>query len=297
MSTDRPPGQAGQDSTESLVWYAAYGSNLLEARFRFYARGGTPTGTTRAYPGFRDRRPVVRSAALTLPGCVYFSWESRVWGGGMAFYAPGGRAGWPQGVAARGYLLTTGQFADLVAQEMHRPVGTDLDLSRVLRDGRDTLGDGRYETLVRAGDLDGHPILTCTAPWDPATVELRSPAPRYVGLIATGLHETHGWASDRIAGYLAGLPGIEGIWDRHDLNVAVDRAVSHGVVLRRGSTLVSDPAEAPCGTGASAGRAGSGDQAATGGEGQVGGGEEAGAGLDDGGDGADQAGRGSDHPR
>ncbi|WP_280358360.1 histone deacetylase [Nocardia otitidiscaviarum] len=223
------------NADDTLVWYAAYGSNLLAARFRFYLEGGTPDGTTRVYSGFRNRRPPVRSAPLTLPGCVYFSGESRVWGGGMAFYAPERCTGWPGQAAARGYLLTAGQFADLVEQEMHRSARAELDLTRVLRDGHDTLGPGRYETLVRVGDLDGHPILTCTAPWTPPTIELRPPSARYLGLIATGLHETHGWPHHRIRAYTADLPGIRDHWNHTDLDTVITTAL--GIATRRTAAL------------------------------------------------------------
>lgn len=179
-------------------------------------------GTTRNYSGFRNSRPPRRTRPLMLPGSVYFGGESGVWGGGMAFYAPEAPAGWPRTAAARGYLLTAGQFADLVAQEMHRPAHGDLDLSRVLRDGRDELGPGRYETLVHLGDLDGHPILTCTAPGDPAIVELRAPSARYLGMIASGLHRTFDWPATRVSEYLTALPGIEGVWDRDELEAVIE---------------------------------------------------------------------------
>ncbi|WP_157556651.1 histone deacetylase [Nocardia acidivorans] len=157
-----------------------------------------------------------------LPGAVYFGGESSVWGGGMAFYAPEPPTGWPRTAAARGYLLTAGQFADLVAQEMHRAADGDLDLTPVLRHGRDMLGSGRYETLVRAGDLDGHPILTCTAPGDPAAAELRAPSARYVGMIAAGLYRTFDWSVGHIHEYLAALPGIDAVWDRGELTAVIE---------------------------------------------------------------------------
>lgn len=213
---------------DGLVWYAAYGSNLHADRFRFYRGGGTPPGTTRHYAGFRDPRPPQRTVPLTLSGTVYFAWESTVWGGGIAFYAPTPIPGWPGFTAGRGYLLTTSQFADLVAQEMHRAPGMDLDLERVLSTGSDQLGPGRYETLVYAGDFEERPVLTFTAPWDPAFVEIRRPVERYVGMLAAGLQESHGWSADRIVGYLSGLPGVRGLWAPAQLEAVVRTAVDDG---------------------------------------------------------------------
>lgn len=132
----------------------------------------------------------------------------------MAFYDPE----LPGTAAARGYLLTAGQFADIAAQEMHRPPGADLDLIAVAADaGRATLGPGRYETLLRLGVRDGVPMLTFTAPWRAAEVTWTPPAPVYLRMIAGGVRETHGWSVARTVDYLAGRPGVTGRWSRADL--------------------------------------------------------------------------------
>jgi hypothetical protein len=111
---------------------------------------------------------------------------------------------------ARAYLLTASQFADVAAQEMHRPPGTDLDLGDVVTSGRHQYGPGRYETLVRVGAMGGAPMLTITAPWRMAEVELHAPAPAYLRMLGAGLAEAHGWDRRRVAEHLAGLPGAAG---------------------------------------------------------------------------------------
>ncbi|GAA2624187.1 histone deacetylase [Streptomyces axinellae] len=102
-----------------------------------------------------------KSVPVELPSALYFATVSAVWGGGRAFYDPESEGP----TLAVAHLVTPGQFADIAAQEMYRPPGTDLDLASVLADGRATLGDGRYETLVHAGTLRSRPVLTFTAPW------------------------------------------------------------------------------------------------------------------------------------
>jgi hypothetical protein len=191
------------------VWYASYGSNMYAGRLSYYLRGGRPPGGRRTYPGCRNPEPPERSVPVMLPGGVYFALESWAWTGGMAFYDPelDGEA------AARAHLVTSSQFADIAAQEMYRPPTDDLDLLEVVSSGRHQLGEGRYETLVCAGELDGHPIVTFTAPWHAGEVEWRRPAPAYLAFLAGGLHEAHGWQADRIAGYLGSLPGVRGEWD------------------------------------------------------------------------------------
>ncbi|MFE4516293.1 histone deacetylase [Kitasatospora sp. NPDC056783] len=192
----------------ALVWYVAYGSNLHAARLARYLRGGRPAGAARAYPGCRDRRPPRRTVAAVLPGTVYFAGRSPAWGGGSAFYDPAASGEVP----CRAYLLTLGQFSDIAAQEILRSPGADLDLTRVLADGRAELGPGRYETLLRVGERDGHPLLTFTAPWGVAGAELAAPSAPYLRHLAAGLAESHGWGPWRTAGYLATRPGAAGHW-------------------------------------------------------------------------------------
>ncbi|WP_414942816.1 histone deacetylase [Amycolatopsis sp. cmx-11-51] len=186
-------------------------------RFGCYLAGGVPDGGTRLHPGCRDRRPPVDSRGCELPGGIYFATMSPVWGGGRAFYDPAlpGRA------FARAYLIAAGQFADVVAQEMYSEPGTDLDLAPVLAAGAATLGPGRYETLLHAGDLDGHPILTFTAPWAAHEVAPVAPSAAYLRMLATGLCDTHGWTLGRAARYLAALPGARGTWTPRTLLAAL----------------------------------------------------------------------------
>lgn len=230
-----------------LVWYAAYGSNLHAARLACYLSGGVPDGARRAYQGCRDPRPPRRDAPLTLPGGVYFALESRTWSGGMAFYDPD----LPGPVAARGYLLTAGQFLDIAAQEMHRPAGvTPAGLvAEAVTTGRATAGQGRYETVLCAGHRDGHPVLTFTAPWRAGDVATRPPAPGYLTTIARGLRESHGWDRGRITDYLGARPGVTGHWGRPDLHAlvsrVVDAAVHHPVPPGRVSDTSLDVAAGP----------------------------------------------------
>lgn len=200
----------------SRVWYAAYGSNTHAERLGYYLSGGRPPGAARAFPGCRDPRGPEASVSLLLPGRVYFATESAVWGGGRAFYDPVAD-GTAWGVA---HLLTVGQFSDVVAQEMYRPPGTDLDLTEVLATGRSSLGPGRYETLVcpgLLGDDDGEslPVLTFTAPWsmpEGGSTELLPPSAAYLRYLAAGLHGAGAWRPAEVAAYLAGCPGAAGHW-------------------------------------------------------------------------------------
>ncbi|MFD4906292.1 histone deacetylase [Kitasatospora purpeofusca] len=208
------PAAPGQDDP---VWYAAYGSNMHTERLACYLGGGRPADGAREYPGCRDGRPPGQSVPVRLPGSLYFALESRVWGGGMAFYDPHG----PGIAPARAHLLTAGQFSDIVAQEMGGGPGTDLDLGTVLRTGLDRQGPGRYRTLVCLGTLDGLPVLTFTAPWTLAEAELNAPRARYLRTIAAGLTDAHGWSTRRASVYLTTRPGAAGHWTVKSLHAAL----------------------------------------------------------------------------
>jgi hypothetical protein len=192
----------------SLVWYVSYGSNMDAGRFRYYLEGGRPPHAALTYPGARDPRLPRASQPVWLPGGVYFATRSQTWGGGRALYDPGlpGRA------AARAHLITAGQFSDVIAQEMYRAPGADLDLDGVAAAGRVQIGDGRYETLICAGQRDGAPLITFTAPWTSSDVPLLAPSRAYLRMLGRGLCQGHGWDVQAAARYLAALPGACGAW-------------------------------------------------------------------------------------
>src|SRR4051812_5581192 len=159
------------------------------ARLRYYLAGGTPSGGRRTYPGCRDASGPRATAPVMLPGGIWFTGESSAWTGGYALYDPL----LPGAAAARAYLVTAGQFADVVAQEMYREPGVDLAvLGEVVRHGGVTLGPGRYEPLISCGARDGYPILTFTAGFGAADAPATPPAPAYLALLVRGLRESHG---------------------------------------------------------------------------------------------------------
>jgi len=192
-------------------WYVAYGSNLALDRFRRYLVGGRPTGGLREYVGCRDTRDPARLVGLEVSGGLVFAGESTVWGGGMAFFDRSalGR------IACRAYLISAEQFADVTAQEMRRPPGGEFarGLEGMLTEieSLQTLGPGRYETIVRLGVYEGAPLLTVTS-GDVADLVPAAPSAAYLSQIATGLHEAHGWHARRIGTYLAAAPGVRGAW-------------------------------------------------------------------------------------
>ncbi|MFF8781833.1 histone deacetylase [Streptomyces sp. NPDC015140] len=195
------------------VWYTSYGSNMHLDRLATYIQGGRPPGAARVYPGCRDRAMPTQSIPVELTGAMYFATESPVWGGGRAFYDPRATGR----VLARAHLVTVQQFADIAAQEMYRAPGVDLDLVDALTRGRDVLGEGRYETLVCAGQVDDMPVLTFTAPWGMEEVQWVPPSSAYVRFLASGLLSAGAWDVEAVASYVAACPGAVGHWSEQDV--------------------------------------------------------------------------------
>jgi hypothetical protein len=198
------------------VWYVAYGSNLAMARFRCYLSGGRPVGSSRDYLGCRDPSEPTRSVGVEVPGALVFAAESSVWGGGMAFYDRAASGA----VACRAYLVTTEQFADIAAQELRRPPGGEFarDLAGLLADVDSvvTTGPGRYETVVRLGELDGTPMFTITH-HEVGSLPPVPPTAAYLRCISLGLRESHGYDDARIARYLLAARGVSDAWTQADL--------------------------------------------------------------------------------
>lgn len=193
----------------SLLWYAAYGSNLDPGRFSLYLTGGRPTGARRSVPGARDGSPPQEDVPVVLPGAMFFAWTSPTWGGGIAFYD----ADADDSTYARAYLLTEEQFADVAAQEMHREPGEDLDLAHVMEHRRHALGPGRYETLHLVGMLDDIPMLTFTAE-HPGKLGHNPPTDAYLAVVARGLQQAHHLEEAALVEHLATRRGMDGDRDR-----------------------------------------------------------------------------------
>ncbi|QIX27703.1 histone deacetylase [Nocardioides sp. JQ2195] len=196
--------------SEEEVWYVSYGSNMSRVRLACYIQGGRPPGAAVTYAGAHDRTIPAEDTPVVLPGSLYFAGDSRIWGGGTAFYDHDR----PGPTPARAYRMTVGQFVDVAAQEMHRLPDPEDPLAGVvvagLPDGRHEAGPGVYETLIEVGRRDDLPMLTFTAPHGLESVPHTRPQPAYLAMLAEGLHDAHGWSHEEIESYftsvIAGTP-------------------------------------------------------------------------------------------
>lgn len=164
------------------LWYVAYGSNLATARLTCYLAGGRPAGSLREQPGARDPSPPSGDRPAHLPHPLRFGGTSRKWDGGVA-WLDADRAGAAHG---RAWRLTTGQFADLVAQENDMAPGTVAVDAALLTDGGPLLPARRYGRLVALPPLDGEPTVTLTRHVPPPAA---APSAAYVAMLRAGLRE------------------------------------------------------------------------------------------------------------
>jgi hypothetical protein len=194
-------------ATDDPVWYLAYGSNMSTERFRAYLQGGRPPGASREYAGCRDPSPPRDTAALRLPGRLGFTGRSTVWGGGLAVFDPHAEGE----VLGRAYLVTFGQFSDVVTQEARRPAGADL--ARLPGGGFAPVSTV-YDALLELGEHEGLPLLTMTSSGDHPPV---APSAAYLGTILAGLRETFAIDDEECVGYLLEARGVGPTWRRETL--------------------------------------------------------------------------------
>jgi hypothetical protein len=147
-------------TSDTRVWYAAYGSNLNRERLMAYLQGGPIPGGAGSQTGCRDPEPPRRESALWTPrGRLFCGWSER-WQGAVAFLGPPDGAG----VWLRLYDVSWEQFQDITAQENGLAAGEwSLDPAR-LAAGEDlpNAAPGWYDTVVHLGDHRGQPALCFT---------------------------------------------------------------------------------------------------------------------------------------
>jgi hypothetical protein len=160
------------------VWYVAYGSNKVPARFHTYLRGGRPPGSRRHYLGARNPELPARSVDIRIPHRLFFAGDSPVWGGGVAFVDP--RPDPAHSTPAVAWLITTEQLSDLIAQENGDEAPGPM-LSVLPRPGgHQVVAVGRYDMLVGLAAIEGIAAATLTASDPPAPNE---PSTSYLALV------------------------------------------------------------------------------------------------------------------
>jgi len=109
------------------IWYASYGSNLLEERFMCYIKGGTYQGNGKAYRGCTDHTPPSDSKRINIPFERYYAEHSSSWEEMGVAFIDAEKTGETIG---RMYLITDEQYKDVQEQEGSRWYGHEVQLGR-----------------------------------------------------------------------------------------------------------------------------------------------------------------------
>jgi histone deacetylase 4/5 len=189
-----------------FVWYACYGSNLLEERFNCYLRGGRVNGMSRNCIGARDTRPASCSLVMWMPYRVFFAYaREMIWGcGGSAMLDV--RPDDEYMCCMRLYKVTLQQFNDVIAQENNLlpplPSGNWLTCDQLTHLQSQEPGslrlqfeNGDYPAVAYLGDHDGAAIVTFTCLTDTVRKFLSEELPadpppqNYLLVLRRGLQE------------------------------------------------------------------------------------------------------------
>ena len=168
------------------VWYAAYGSNVLEARLQCYIKGDAPTPAHARHAGCRDMSDPVKSQMAVLEHGLLFAEHSEPWQGGVAFLDPEPESGM---TFVRLWNLAREQFEDIAAMENSlRPGAVHIGWQDLWEDGAWEMdGGGWYGLVVSYGDYEGDPVLGFTCP--DAMKTWQEPGAPYRETILNGLVE------------------------------------------------------------------------------------------------------------
>lgn len=204
------------DGENGYIWYASYGSNILQERFHCYIQGGKPEGSNTTYSGCNDKTLPIDNEVFYILNEFYFAKKSiKSWnGGGVGFIA--NKFGNEQ-TLCRIYLITKEQFVDIIKQEcdIHQDIKLDFDL--VINQGSIILAETKwYNKIIYLGDQYGHPIFTFTHDGDYFN-EINKPDKKYLKLIMKGLKEITNFNEHDIADYFINLKGIAGIYLKEEL--------------------------------------------------------------------------------
>jgi hypothetical protein len=191
------------------LWYASYGSNILESRFHCYILGGQPKGSQKTHHGCTDKTLPQDKKEILINHELYFAKESKGWGdGGVGFI----KTEFNEAVQTLGkmYLVTTEQFIEIVKQENNFEEELLIDFNKVIENGSLLINkDSWYGTLLYLGEEDGNPIFTFTNTKN-LIEEINPPTKQYLSTIINGLKKAYHLNEIEIEEYFKNKLGIKG---------------------------------------------------------------------------------------
>jgi len=194
---------------EEKIWYASYGSNILEDRFNCYIKGGKPNGSNNLYKGCTDKTLPTESEEIYIKSELYFANKSKSWNGsGVGFI----KTDFDENKTTLGkmYLITREQFIEVVKQETNNNGELNIDFEKAQKSGSLVFREKSwYGNLLYLGEQNGNPIFTFTNERN-LTDKINAPNKEYLSMIISGLKETYNLSDTAIKEYFEGMEGIKG---------------------------------------------------------------------------------------
>ena len=198
------------------IWYASYGSNILEERFHCYIQGGNPKGSSTSYHGCKDKTLPIDNKDFYISSELYFakksvnSWNS----GGVGFIS---NEFGNESTLSRIYLITKQQFVDVLKQECNIDQEMEIDFDSIISNGSIVLKETKwYNKIIYLGNQSEKPIFTFTHHGDYFD-EINKPDENYLKIIMEGIKEITNFNEYDLANYFANLKGIIGEYSTEDL--------------------------------------------------------------------------------
>ncbi len=202
-------------NTQDKIWYASYGSNILEDRFLCYIKGGKPNGSSKEYTGCRDKTPPTENEDFYICSELYFAKNSVNWeNGGVGFIRTIFK---PQASTfGRIYLITKEQFIDVAKQETSTEGELEMDFNKAIKEGSYIFKQRSwYGNLIHLGEQKDYPIFTFTNEED--IQPFTKPSKNYIQTIIRGIKETHNFDDKTILEYLSDKGGIKNNYSDQEL--------------------------------------------------------------------------------
>jgi len=207
------------------IWYACYGSNLMEDRFLCYIAGGTPKGAKRTYKGCLDKTLPKAKQTFLINHKLYFAKSAKTWSDGAAAFIHPTEDKSAQSFGGI-YSISKSQFIDLVKQEIDTEDALEIDLKKVIKNGYlDLQSDAWYNRILFLGYREEMPVFSFTNS-NYLKTEINTPHPDYLEKIIAGLRETYQFTSVEISKYLKDKEGIAGANLAKDIAQIVEDVLS-----------------------------------------------------------------------
>lgn len=197
------------------IWYASYGSNLLEERFLCYIKGGRPAGSATDYEGCTDKTLPIENKECFFDRELYFAKESLSWNrGGVCFIKT--NADPFASTLGRMYLITKEQFHDVLKQETRSTENLDINFNHIINEGSYIVKENSwYGNVIYLGNEKEFPVFTFTNAYN--IEEINKPDENYLKLIIRGIRETSNFDIPSIINYLISKQGISGNFTHYEL--------------------------------------------------------------------------------